>query len=83
MEIYASSSARDTDFTAKVVGVSPDGFAMSLTDEFARALPKFSEPARIDDARQTYKMTIDLWATSNLFRAGHRIRLEVSSSNFP
>jgi putative CocE/NonD family hydrolase len=82
--LYVSSSAPDTDFTAKLVDVAPDGFAMNLTDGIVRvsrrdggAEPEFIEPGEVVEVR------IDLGNTSNLFRAGHQIRLEVSSSNFP
>ena len=82
--LYASSSAQDTDFTAKLVDVSPDGYAKNLTDGIVRARyredrqrPDLIEPGNV------YEYRIDLWATSNLFKAGHRIRLEISSSNFP
>lgn len=84
VELYAATSARDTDFTAMLVDVSPDGYARYLTDGIVRARyrdttesPQPVRPGRV------YKYTVDLWATSNLFRAGHRIRLYVSSSNFP
>jgi len=82
--LYASSSAVDTDFTALLADVEPSGYARFLTDGVARARYRNSttraepiEPGKI------YEYAIDLWATSNLFKAGHRIRLYVSSSNFP
>jgi len=80
--LYVSSSARDTDFTGKLVDVSPDGRAEILTDGILRARYRdsFTEPKLLEPG-QTYKLHLDLWATSNLFQAGHRIRLEVSSSN--
>ena len=79
-----SSSARDTDFTGKLVDVYPDGRAEILTDGILRARYResFSEP-RLLQPGQIYEMHLDLWATSNLFKAGHCIRLEVTSSNFP
>jgi hypothetical protein len=82
--LYASSSARDTDFTGKLVDVYPDGRAEILTDGILRARYResFSEPKLLEPG-QIYELHLDLWATSNLFKAGHRIRLEVSSSNFP
>src|SRR5205814_9487326 len=78
------SSARDTDFTGKLVDVYPDGRAEILTDGILRARYResFSAPALMEPSH-IYELHIDLWATSNLFRAGHCIRLEVSSSNFP
>ena len=82
--LYASSSARDTDFTGKLVDVYPDGRAEILTDGILRARYResFSEPTLLEPGR-VYELHLDLWATSNLFKAGHRIRLEVSSSSFP
>ena len=82
--LYASSSARDTDFTAKLLDVEPCGYARNLTDGIVRA--RYREPrrpAKLIQAGQVYEYTIDLWATSNLFKNGHQIRVEVSSSNFP
>jgi putative CocE/NonD family hydrolase len=82
--LYASSSAVDTDFTAMLVDVDPSGFARNLTDGIIRARyrnsmesPEFMTPGKI------YKFKIDLWATSNDFLVGHRLRLEITSSNFP
>jgi len=84
VELYASSSAVDTDFTAKLVDVWPNGFAQNLTDGIVRARYRDSqEKPEFMNPGQTYKFTIDLWATSNVFLAGHRLRLEISSSNFP
>ena len=82
--LYASSSARDTDFTAKLVDVSPEGYARNLTDGIIRArYRRPRQPASLVEPGQVNEYTIDLSATSNLFRKGHRIRLEISSSNFP
>jgi len=84
LELFAKSSAVDTDFTAKLVDVAPDGYAQNLTEGIVRARYRDSqEKASFLNAGQIYKLTIDLWATSNVFRKGHRLRLEVSSSNFP
>lgn len=84
VSLWASSSAVDTDFTAKLIDVHPDGYARNLVDGIIRARyrgsasePKLMEPGT------PYRFTIDLWATSNVFLPGHRIRLEISSSNFP
>ena len=82
--LYASTSARDTDFTAKLVDVDESGFARNLTDGIIRARYRTRRaPATLIEPGDVYEYKIDLWATSNLFRKGHRIRLEVSSSNFP
>jgi len=84
VKLFASSSAVDTDFTAKLVDVRPDGYAQNLADGIlrtryraSRMRPSFLTP------NQIYELTIDLWATSHVFLPGHRVRLEVSSSNFP
>lgn len=85
LDLFAKTSAADTDFTAKLVDVAPDGVAINLTEGILRA--KFREsttgaPQPIAPG-QVYEYKIDLWSTSNVFLKGHRIRLEVSSSNFP
>ena len=84
LELYAKSSAVDTDFTAKLVDVWPDGFAQNLTEGILRARYRDSQetPSLITPG-QIYKFNIDVWATSNVFKKGHVLRLEVSSSNFP
>ena len=82
--LWASSSAVDTDFTAKLVDVHPNGYAQNLIDGMIRA--RYRESAstpRLMEPGKPYRFTIDLWATSNVFLPGHRIRLEISSSNFP
>jgi putative CocE/NonD family hydrolase len=83
-ELYASTSAADTDFTAMIVDVDPSGYARYLGDGIIRARYRNST-ARAEpiEAGKIYKYTIDLWATSNVFKAGHRIRVYISSSNFP
>jgi uncharacterized protein len=84
LELYASSSGVDTDFTAKLVDVSPDGFAQNLTEGIIRARYRDSqEQPELMNPEQPYKLTVDLWSTSNVFRKGHRLRVEISSSNFP
>lgn len=84
LELWISSSVPDTDFTAKLVDVFPDGTARALTDGILRA--RYREdprtPRLLTPGTPT-KLRIDVGATSNLFRAGHRIRLDISSSNFP
>ena len=84
LELYASSTAVDTDFTAKLVDVSPDGFARNVTEGILRASFRDSNttPTPIVPGK-IYKLTIDMIATSNVFLTGHKIRLEISSSNFP
>jgi uncharacterized protein len=84
LDLYVASSAVDTDFTGKLVDVWPDGFAQNLADGILRArYRKSPEHAEFMNPGETYRLRIDLWATSNVFKTGHRIRLEVSSSNFP
>ena len=84
VELYASSSAVDTDFTGKLVDVWPNGFAQNLTEGILRARFRDSrEKPEYLNPGQVYKLNLDLWATSNVFKAGHRLRLEISSSNFP
>jgi len=82
--LFASSSAPDTDFTAKLVDVHPSGKAYNLSDGIVRARyrrghgsEQFLVPGEVE------KFEIDLWVTSNLFKPGHRLRVEISSSNFP
>ena len=84
LEFFASSSAVDTDFTAKLVDVAPDGTAVNLTEGILRAKYRDSQEKAVPlTPGKVYALSIDLWATSNVFRVGHRVRLEVSSSNFP
>jgi hypothetical protein len=84
VELYAKSSAVDTDFTAKLVDVWPNGFAQNLTEGIVRARYRNSrEKTALMNPGEVYKFTIDLWATSNVFRKGHKLRVEISSSNFP
>ena len=81
---FGSSSAVDTDFTAKVIDVHPTGFCQRLTDSMVRARYRDGhDEARLMDPGTVYEFTIDLWNTSILLSKGHRLRLEVSSSAFP
>jgi len=82
--LFASTSADDTDFVARLVDVYPDGRAIGVVDGIVRA--KFREgqgAVRPIVPGEIVEYTIDLWATSWLFRAGHRIRVDVASSNYP
>jgi hypothetical protein len=82
--LWAMTDAPDTDFTAKLVGVAPDGLAINLTDGVVRARYRLgTDLARPINPDEPIEYAIELGATSYLFRAGQRIRLEVSSSNFP
>ena len=84
VHLFAASSARDTDFMAKLIDVWPNGFAQRLNDGMVRA--RFREgmdkPSLIEPGRG-YSYDLDLWNTCQLYKAGHRIRLEISSSAFP
>jgi putative CocE/NonD family hydrolase len=84
VELFAATSARDTDFTGKLVDVHPDGKAINIVESIIRArfrdgmnAPQFVKPGAVERYRFT------LGHTAITFRKGHRIRLEVSSSNFP
>jgi predicted acyl esterase len=82
--VHASSSAADTDFTAKLTDVFPDGRALVLQSGIVRA--RFREPGSAPSLLKpgrVYPFEIDLWSTANLFRKGHRIRLQLASADFP
>ena len=82
--LFVGSNARDTDFTAKLVDVYPDGTAFNLQDGILRARYREGFQRKLwMKSGEVYPLRIDLHATSNYFLAGHRIRLEISSSNFP
>ena len=83
--LYAASSAPDTDWTAKLVDVHPDGYARNLQEGIMRASYRLGATVAPSPIRpgEVEEYTIDLWATSNVFQAGHRIRVEIASSNFP
>ena len=82
--LYVASSARDTDFTAKLVDVFPDGEARNLTDGILRLRYRNSlEKPELATPGEIYRVTVDAGVTGNVFLKGHRIRLEISSSNFP
>jgi putative CocE/NonD family hydrolase len=84
LDLFAKSSSVDTDFTGKLVDVWPDGRAINLTEGILRArFRESTSKADLIELGKVYEYKIDLWATSNVFLKGHRIRLEVSSSNFP
>jgi putative CocE/NonD family hydrolase len=82
--LHAATTARDTDWTAKLVDVYPDGRAINVADGILRARYRESLSAAVPvTPGQVYEYRVDLGSTSNVFKAGHRIRVEVSSSNFP
>jgi putative CocE/NonD family hydrolase len=82
--LYAASSAPDTDFTAKLIDVFPSGEARNLTDGLLRVRYRHGlDKAELGEPGEIYPLTIDAGVTSNVFLPGHRIRVEISSSNFP
>ena len=83
--LYVSSDARDTDFTVKVIDVYPDGRAYNLDESIQRMRYRdgYDRPLAWMEPGQVYKVTLQPLTTSNYFEAGHRLRIEVSSSNFP
>jgi uncharacterized protein len=83
-ELYLSSSARDTDFVAMLTDVAPDGVSHNIADGIVRMRYRDSlEHAEFIKPGKIYKVDVDLWATSNVFLAGHRLRLDIAGSNFP
>jgi predicted acyl esterase len=82
--LYVSTSGNDTDFTAKLVDVQPDGRPLLVTDGIQRLRYRLSldKPVFVKQD-QAYQISVDCGVTSHVFFPGHRIRLEVSSSNFP
>jgi uncharacterized protein len=83
--LYVSSDAKDTDFTVKVIDVGPDGVAYNLDETIQRMRYRegYEKPLVWMAAGQVYKVALTGMVTSNYFAPGHRIRIEVSSSNFP
>jgi putative CocE/NonD family hydrolase len=85
VHFWASSSARNTTFTAKLVDVHPDGFAQNILDRIVRSSLRQgskSSPSLIQPGTP-YEYVVDLGYTGIIFRPGHRLRLDISSSNFP
>lgn len=83
--LYVSSDAKDTDFTIKVIDVLPDGTAYNLADNIQRVRYRegYEKPPAWMEKGKVYKVTMQPMQTSNYFAPGHRLRIEVSSSNFP
>ena len=82
--LYVSSATKDTDFTAKLVDVYPDGSAFNVQEGILRARYREGFTKKVwMKAGEVYEIPVDLEATSNYFGPGHRIRVEISSSNFP
>lgn len=83
--LYVSSDAKDTDFTVKLIDVYPDGRAYNLDETIQRMRYRdgYDKPKVWMESGKVYKVTLGPMVTSNYFEAGHRIRIEISSSNFP
>ena len=83
--LYVSSNVKDTDFTVKVLDVYPDGRAFNLDESIQRMRYRegYDKPPVWMEAGQVYKVTLQPLTTSNYFAPGHRLRIEISSSNFP
>jgi uncharacterized protein len=82
--LYVATSARDTDFTAALVDVYPDGRALGIAEGILRLRYRNGlDRQLLATPGETYEVDVDLVATSNVFRAGHRVRVEISSSDFP
>jgi putative CocE/NonD family hydrolase len=83
--LYVSSDAKDTDFTVKVLDVYPDGRAFNLDESIQRMRYRdgYDKPLAWMESGKVYKVTLQPLTTSNYFAAGHKLRIEVSSSNFP
>jgi len=83
--LYVSSDAKDTDFTVKVVDVYPDGRAYNLDESIQRLRYRdgYDKPLVWMEPGKVYKVTLQPLNTSNYFEAGHQLRIEISSSNFP
>ena len=83
--LYVSSDAKDTDFTVKVIDVDPDGRAFNLDESIQRMRYRdgYDKPVVWMERGKVYKVTLQPLTTSNFFLPGHRLRVEVSSSNFP
>lgn len=85
LELHAATSARDTDFTAVLIDVRPDGEALNVTEGIKRGRFHNSiwEEPRLLEPNRPYELTINLLPTARVFKKGHRIRLHLSSSRFP
>ena len=83
--LYVSSDVKDTDFTAKVIDVYPDGTAYNLDESIQRLRYRdgYDKPPAWMERGKVYKVQLSPMTTSNYFPTGHRIRVEISSSNFP
>jgi len=84
LKLFAASSAKDTDWTAKLIDVLPNGFTRNISDGIVRArFRKSSTNPKLLKPNKVYEYDIDMWNTSYIFGVGHKLRLEITSSNFP
>ncbi|HYZ84753.1 MAG TPA: CocE/NonD family hydrolase [Bryobacteraceae bacterium] len=84
MKLFAATDGRDTDWMVKLVDVSPDGFAMNIAEGIVRArFRKGVDQMELLQPNQVYEFDIDMAGTANVFQPGHRIRVDITSSNFP
>ena len=84
MKLYASTDGKDTDFMIKLVDVSPDGTAINVAEGILRArFHQGLDKMQLLEPNRTYPLEIDMRGTANVFQTGHRIRVDVTSSNFP
>ena len=83
-QLYAATDSTDTDYMAKLIVVKPDGEAFNLVDGVIRARYRegFAEP-RLIELGKVYQYSIDMWATSYVLMPGDRLRIDITSSNFP
>jgi putative CocE/NonD family hydrolase len=83
--LYVASDAKDTDFTVKLIDVLPDGTAYNIEENIQRVRYRegYAKPPVWMETANVYKVSFQPMQTSNYFDAGHQLRIEVSSSNFP
>ncbi len=83
-QLFVATSAKDSDFTVKLVDVYPNGKAMNVCDGIVAARYRKSlEKSLLLTPNRVYELEVDMWFTSQVFKVGHRLRVEISSSNFP
>jgi len=84
MKLFAATDGRDTDWMIKLVDVYPDGFAMNIAEGILRSrFRKGLDKMELLTPNQVYEFDIDMAGTANVFQAGHRIRIDIMSSNYP
>jgi putative CocE/NonD family hydrolase len=84
MKLFAATDGRDTDWMVKLVDVYPDGFAMNVAEGIVRArFRRGLDKPELLQPNQVYEFDVDMAGTANVFQKGHRIRVDITSSNFP